>query len=147
MTVRLAAPPPGGGLPTLDLDRLAERAQALLGAVGRPDAELSLRLADDAEMAELNGSWRGRPRPTDVLSFSLVEGEHADHRGALLGDVVIGLAVADRQAGEAGHSLEDELDRLLIHGLLHLLGHDHEQAEEARAMRREEERLREALGA
>ena len=76
---------------------------------------------------------RGRAGPTDVLSFSLLEGEQAGHRGALLGDVVIGLAVAERQARERGHGLVEELDRLLIHGLLHLLGHDHEEPAEAQA--------------
>ena len=74
------------------------------------------------------------PRPTDVLSFSLLEGEDAEHRGALLGDVVIGVETAARQARAAPpRSLDEEVARLLIHGTLHLLGHDHEQAEEARA--------------
>ncbi len=146
MTVRLAAAPAGGGLPEAARERLESRAQALLVAVGQPEAELSLRLADDAEVAELNRRWRGREGPTDVLSFSLLEGEHDAHRGALLGDVVIGLAVAERQAREQGCGLGDELDRLLIHGLLHLLGHDHQAPEEARRMRAEEERLRGVLG-
>ena len=145
MTVRLAAAPAGGGLPAVDPERLADRAQALLAAVDQADAELSLRLADDAEIAELNRRWRGRQGPTDVLSFSLLEGEHDRHRGGLLGDVVIGLAVAERQAEERGHDLAEELDRLLIHGLLHLLGHDHVEPEEARRMQAEEERLRGVL--
>ena len=93
-------------------------------------------------MARLNGEWRGRERPTDVLSFSLLEGAHARHRGGLLGDVVIGLWVAARQARAGGRSLDEELCRLLIHGVLHLLGHDHEVAAEARRMRAEERRLR-----
>ena len=145
MTVRLAAAA-GAGAPAVDSERLARRAGALLRAVGHPDAELSVRLADDAEIADLNERFRGRPGPTDVLSFSLLEGEHARHRGVMLGDVVIGLAVAERQAREQGLGLEEELDRLLIHGLLHLLGHDHQEPEEARVMRGEEERLRKALG-
>lgn len=145
MTVRVAAAPAGGGLPAADTERLAARAEALLAAVGQVEAELSLRLADDAEIAALNERWRGRAGPTDVLSFSLLEGDHGGHRGCLLGDVVIGLAVAERQAREQGHGLAEELDRLLIHGLLHLLGHDHEEPEEARRMHAEEERLRGVL--
>ena len=146
MTVRLAAAPEGGGLPAVDTERLVARAEALLAAVGQIEAELSLRLADDAEIAALNERWRGRSGPTDVLSFSLLEGDHDGHRGPLLGDVVIGLAVAERQAREQGHGLGEELDRLLIHGLLHLLGHDHEEPEPARRMSAEEERLRGVLG-
>jgi len=145
VTVRVAAAPAGGGLPAVDAERLAARAEALLAAVGQAEAELSLRLADDSEMAALNAQWRGRAGPTDVLSFSLLEGDHGAHRGPLLGDVVIGLAVAERQARGQGHALAEELDRLLIHGLLHLLGHDHEEPAETRRMRAEEERLRGVL--
>lgn len=146
MTVRIAGTPAGGGLPAVDLDRLAARAGALLAALGEAESELSVRLADDAEIAALNGRWRGREGPTDVLAFSLLEGDHDAHRGGLLGDVVIGLAVAERQARELGHGLPEELDRLLIHGLLHLLGHDHREPGEASRMRAEEERLRGVLG-
>ena len=146
MTVRLTAPRPGGSLPAVDPQRLEKRARELLRAVDRAHAELSVRLADDTEIAELNERWRGRKGATDVLSFSLLEGDHVAHHGELLGDVVIGLAVAERQARELGHSLGEELDRLLIHGLLHLLGHDHEKPEEPRRMQAEEERLQGVLG-
>jgi len=98
-------------------------------------------LADDADIAALNASFRARPRPTDVLSFSLLEGEFADRRGPLLGEVVIGVEVAARQARAARRSLDDEVARLLIHGVLHLLGHDHVRATQARRMRAEERRL------
>ncbi len=141
MTVHLEGPPPGDGLPEVDVARLRAWGEAMLAAVGRPDAELSLCLVDDATVAELNQRWRGRKGPTDVLSFSLLEGEHAERRGPLLGDVVIGLGVAARQAAEREVPLPEELARLLIHGVLHLVGHDHQSAPEARAMRAEEERL------
>jgi probable rRNA maturation factor len=147
MTVRLDGPPRRRGQPGPDRRLLRRRAASLLRAVGRPDAELSVRLAPDAEVAELNRCHRGREGPTDVLSFSLLEGDHVAFGGRLLGDVVIGLGVAERQARERRVSLDDELARLLIHGLLHLLGHDHERPAEARAMRAEETRLRRALGA
>ena len=116
-------------------------AEALLRVAGRADSELSLSLVGDSEIAELNAAHRSRSGPTDVLSFSLLEGDHADFRGSMLGDVVIGLDVARRQAEEQGVPLAEELQRLLVHGFLHLLGHDHEVPEEARRMRVAEERL------
>jgi probable rRNA maturation factor len=133
------------GLPAFDRRLLRRRALRVLEALGREDAELSVMLADDEEIAELNRRWRGRPVPTDVLSFSLLEGADSEHRGALLGDVVLGLCVAERQAAERDAPLDDELARLLIHGVLHLLGHDHERPEQARRMRAEERRLWRAL--
>jgi probable rRNA maturation factor len=145
MSVRASGPPRGG--PALDRALLGRRARRLLGALDRPGAELSLALVDDAAMAELNQRYRGRRGPTDVLSFSLLEGPHRRHRGALLGDVVISVDTAARQARRARRTLDDELLRLLIHGVLHLLGHDHEESAEARAMRAEERRLWRALRA
>ncbi len=130
------------GLPRVDRALLRRRAGALLRALDQAGAELSLHLADDAEIAALNARYRGVARPTDVLSFSLLEGESSAHRGALLGDVVIGVETAARQARRARRSLDAELLRLLIHGVLHLLGHDHLRAPEARAMRALERRLR-----
>jgi rRNA maturation RNase YbeY len=119
---------------------LAE-ARALLAALGQDDAELSVALVDDAAGAKLNRRWRGRTGATDVLSFSLLEGPHARHRGALLGDVVIAVGVARRQAHEQGHALADECLRLLIHGVLHLLGYDHARPGEAQVMRAKERAL------
>jgi len=146
MTVRLAGPR-RRGLPQPDRRLLRARARRILAAVERPGAELSIALVDDAEIARLNETYRGAARPTDVLSFSLLEGRHAEHRGALLGDVVIGVETAARQARRARRSLDDEVARLLIHGTLHLLGHDHERAAESRAMRAEERRVWRAIDA
>lgn len=142
MSVRLSG---RRGLPRVDRRRLRRRAQAILRALDRADAELSLTLVDDAAIADLNARYRGRPGATDVLSFSLLEGPHAERRGALLGDVVISLETAERQARRARRSLDEEVLRLLIHGALHLVGHDHERAAEARAMRAEERRIRRAV--
>lgn len=112
-----------------------------------PDAELSLLLVSDAVMRQLNRDWRGADRPTDVLSFSQSEGPGGAPPG-LLGDVVISLDSARRQAAERAASLGSELDRLLIHGVLHLLGYDHERsAAEARRMQRRERALARRLGA
>ena len=103
--------------------------------------DLAARVDQRAEIAELNETWRGIPRATDVLSFSLLEGAHVEQRGALLGDVVIGIETAARPARRARRGLDDELARLLIHGTLHRLGYDHERAADARVMRAEERRL------
>jgi len=92
-----------------------------------PDAELSITLTDDATIATLAGDYGRARRPTDVLAFSMLEGIGAEHRGASLGDVVVSLDTAERQARERGVSLDCELRNLLIHGVLHLLGMDHEE--------------------
>lgn len=146
MTVRLAGPPRRRGVPAVDKRRLRRRACRLLAALDLADAELSVTLLADPEIEALNSAWRGRARPTDVLSFSLLEGAHAHFRGALLGEVAIGVETAARQARRRGRSLDDEVTHLLVHGVLHLLGHDHEKPTEARVMRAEERRLRRALG-
>lgn len=126
---------------TVDLARLRRRAAAILKTTGQAGAELSISLVDDPSIRELNGRYRGKPRPTDVLSFSLVEGEFADRRGKLLGDVVISVDTAARQARERRRGLDDTVAKLLVHGVLHLLGHDHEEDAEARRMLAEERRV------
>lgn len=141
MAVQLSVPASGADLPAFDPGRLRARAEALLVALDRPEAELSVSLVEDAEIAEMNEQYRGRSGPTDVLSFSLLEGEFAEHNRGMLGDVIVGLGVADRQATELGHSLDEELLRLLIHGALHLLGHDHEEDAEAEVMEAQERDL------
>jgi probable rRNA maturation factor len=138
MTVRLTG---RRGLPPVDRARLRSSARRILRALDHSRSELSVALVDDAAIAELNAAYRGREEPTDVLSFSLLEGKHADHRGALLGDVVVSLESAARQARRARRSLEEEVERLLVHGALHLLGHDHREPDDARAMRAEERRI------
>jgi len=143
MTALVTGPPLGA--PAFDEAVFRKRCDALLVAAGVPDAELSVALVADDEIADLNVRHRGRPGPTDVLSFSLREGEHTDRSGGMLGDVVIAVTVAHRQAREIGHDLDEELLRLLIHGVLHLLGFDHEEADEARAMQSRERELRAAI--
>lgn len=145
MSVRVAAPPRRCGGPRVDLRRLRARARRVLAELCHAGSELSVALVDDAAMAELNVAWRGRRGPTDVLAFAQAEGEHALHRGPLLGDVVISLDTARRQARRAGRSTDEEVARLLVHGVLHLLGHDHARSAERRAMRAEERRLWRAI--
>lgn len=114
-----------------DLLAVAER---LLVAFDLPEGELSLVLCDDAFIHPLNRDWRGKDRPTDVLSFAQREGDEADPDDDVLGDVIISVQTAARQAAERGHPLGHELRVLLVHGVLHLLGYDHEVDEEAEEM-------------
>ncbi len=98
-----------------------------------PEAEsLGIRFAGDREVRRLNRTYRGKDRPTDVLSFPGEDGH--------LGDILISVPVARRQAAAAGHAVERELQVLLLHGLLHCLGHDHET--DGGEMERLERRLR-----
>ena len=110
--------------------------------MGFLDEELSVHLTTDEQMAELAGRF-GRPRrPTDVLAFSMLEGEGVEFRGACLGDVVISIETAKRQAERRSVALDDELRDLLIHGVLHLVGMDHANSAQARNMRALEDHLR-----
>ena len=145
MTVRLAGPSRRRGLPGVDRRLLRSRAVRLLRELSLSRAELSIHLSDDEEIAGLNETWRGRASPTDVLAFPLLEGDYVDRRGALLGDVVIGLETAARQARSRRRSLDEEVGRLLVHGTLHLIGHDHVRADDARRMRSQERRLWRAI--
>jgi rRNA maturation RNase YbeY len=111
-----------------------------------PDAEVSVMLIGVRAMRTLNRRYRGKDRTTDVLSFPLREGMFSRVQRHLLGDIVICVPVAARQARAAGETLLDEIDRLLVHGFLHLQGYDHERGEsERRRMEARERRLREAL--
>jgi len=145
MPVQLIGPPEGKRGSRADARLLARRARTAMKALGHGRSELSIALVDDAAIAELNAGYRDKRGPTDVLSFSLLEGEDAEHRGGLLGDVVISVETAARQAAERRRGLDDELARLMVHGLCHLVGHDHERDDEAREMAAEERRLRRAI--
>lgn len=110
-----------------------------------PDAELSVALVGDDEMRQLNRSYRRIDRPTDVLAFPM---DSSLDSGSLLGDVVISLDTAIRQADERGHGCEHEVRLLLVHGFLHLLGYDHERSPaEARRMFAKQRSLVAALAA
>ena len=141
MTVRLTVPPQSRQLHRIDSGLLRSRAIRVLREVGQSKSELSIAIVPDDEIAALNHEHRGKRSATDVLSFSLLEGEHSDQRGKLLGDVVIGIETAARQVRAAHRGLDAEVARLLIHGILHLLGWDHEESTEAKRMRAEERRL------
>lgn len=126
----------------LKLTSLRRTAQRLLDAIGYPEATVSITLVGDAMIRKLNREYRRKDRPTDVLSFPLGDGAQRQ----LLGDVVISVATAKRQAAEYDATPQREIERLLIHGILHLLGHDHHKRDERRRMEREERRLARAIG-
>jgi probable rRNA maturation factor len=103
---------------------------------------LSLLLTDDKEIAELNYRFLKRKGPTNVLAFPMREKGSPEPETPMLGDIVISLDAALRDAETAGETLEETLDRLLVHGLLHLVGYDHEiSKEEGRRMDEETDRL------
>ncbi len=166
----------GRKAPTL-ARHLTRTANRLLDTLNLQSAELSLVLVSDEVMHDLNHRWRGKNRPTDVLAFPqqdeaegaasaagaprrAIIGERTRRppgarRAArtvseperLLGDVVISIDTARKQAAERGHSVGAETERLLVHGVLHLIGYDHERsAAEARRMQRKERALLRALG-
>ena len=138
----------------IDRAWLCRTAEAVLSAARADGAELSLVLVSDGRMRALNRRYRKKDRPTDVLSFPLHEkrGQATFLRKSslspfLLGDVVISVPTARRRAAEVGHGLREELRRLLVHGVLHLLGYDHERGpRDAALMARKERSILKALG-
>lgn len=106
----------------------------MMEALGIAQQELSILLCDDATIHELNRDFRGKDRPTDVLAFAMREGEGGSLHPELLGDVVISVESARRQAKEQGRPIATEVTFLLAHGLLHLLGFDHRTRSEERRM-------------
>jgi probable rRNA maturation factor len=107
----------------------------ILNALDCPDGELSVLIVDDPQIAELNQQYLLREGPTNVIAFPMREGEFPHITPNLLGDVVISVDTAEREAASAGMNLEDRFLELLIHGILHLFGYDHETDEaEAKLM-------------
>lgn len=109
--------------------------QRILANLGLLEAELSLLLVDDRQIRELNHRFLGRDKPTNVLAFSMREGEYSSLHPHLLGDLVISIETAKRQSKQSGLNEMEMLTLLLIHGILHLLGYEHEgRKKEAREM-------------
>jgi probable rRNA maturation factor len=129
---------PHEGVSSLELRR---RARSMLEALEVGDAELSVVLTGDATIQELNRAYRGKNRPTDVLAFAQREGPLGHLAGHLLGDVILSVPTARRQARAHRRKLISELTMLLAHGVLHLLGWDHDTPATDKRMRRETARL------
>jgi probable rRNA maturation factor len=120
------------------LPPVAADAERVLEILQLEACELSILLCDDATILPLNRGYRKKDRPTDVLSFSQLAAPPLPGEAAVLGDVVISVETAARQAKEQGHSLEKEIRILLVHGICHLLGYDHERDDEALVMEAKE---------
>ena len=124
---------------------VALRARAVFKALALGKAELSLVLTDDAHIHALNRDYRHKDKPTDVLAFAMNEGEMGEMgglgEGVLLGDVIVSVETARRQAARARKDVLAEVTMLLTHGILHLLGWDHDTKRKDRAMRAETARL------
>ena len=101
-------------------------AQRILADLGLPDAELSILLVDDAKIQELNRRYLQRDKPTNVLAFSMREGEFSLLHPAVLGDLAISVETAQRQSNRFGLDDTGMITLLMIHGVLHLLGYEHE---------------------
>jgi probable rRNA maturation factor len=134
-----------------DADSLCRRAvEAALAAaeIGATGGAIGVALATDAELRDLNRTWRGQDKPTNVLSFP--SGEKAsDQPGAPpphYGDVILAFETVAREAREQGKSLSDHTTHLLVHGVLHLFGYDHEADDEAEIMERLETRILAGIG-
>ncbi|WP_455378372.1 rRNA maturation RNase YbeY [Petrachloros mirabilis] len=135
---------------TIHRRRLLRLAQILLSAVGESSAEVGLLLVGDYHMRRLNRQYRRKDRTTDVLAFAMREAvvpRSARLARAQLGDIVISVPTAVRQAREGRRSPDAELTALLVHGILHLCGYDHERGRaEARRMQRREQTLLRKVG-
>lgn len=109
-------------------------ARRILSALGYPDAQLSILIVNDTQMAEFNLAYLNHAGPTNVISFPMQEGPFSGISPDLLGDVVISADTAHREAVKAGMQMAERFNQLLIHGILHLTGYDHVHSEEEAAV-------------
>ena len=127
----------------VEVEELRRIAAGVLAAESVPNAELGVLITDDEAVRRLNAEYAGEDETTDVLAFSLREGEVfvSPDEVTRLGEVIISFPTASRQAAEAGRLVDEEMAHLLVHGILHLLGYDHVEPEEERVMRGREAEL------
>jgi probable rRNA maturation factor len=127
----------------IDRRRLRSSLRRLMRELRCEESELSLLLVDDDQIREYNRTYLKRDRPTNVISFSMREGEFSDINPQLLGDIILSVETANRDAAAEGIEFMDAVEFLVIHGLLHLLGYEHENApaKEARRMKTREKEL------
>jgi probable rRNA maturation factor len=125
----------------IDFPRIESSVNTILKILNTEDRELSLTFVDDAGITEINRQYLNRDYPTNVIAFSLNEGEFGDINPTILGDIIISVETAIRDAKAGDLSIEDEIDYLMIHGVLHLLGYDHELPGEAEEMKEKEKEI------
>jgi probable rRNA maturation factor len=133
----------------LDGRKLKRTLETLMAAVGEEGSSVSLTLVRDRAIRAMNRDHRDKDAPTDVLSFPLLDdASEPSPEGTerLLGDIVVSVETAARQAADYDATIATEVDRLLIHSILHLLGHDHMEPDERARMEAEERRLADTIG-
>ena len=129
-------------IPGLKKQTIRRNLTKVLSDLGCHDKELSVLFTDDDDIAQLNRNYRGKEGPTNVLAFPMTGSSGADIETCLLGDVVISVDTAQKESIELAEPTTVTINRLLIHGLLHLLGFDHTGSpEDAQRMEKEEKRL------
>ena len=135
---------------TIDRQRLSRLVQGVLSQMGEPSADICLSFIGDRRMRGLNLRFRGKDRSTDVLAFAAREAstpQMTRQSARPLGDVVISVPTAMRQAKDGQRSLDEEIVALLVHGILHLCGYDHERSkDDALRMQRRERMVLRCLG-
>lgn len=126
----------------IDFERVRQALHDILENLDCQDKEISFLFVDDDGIREINKKYLGRDYPTNVIAFSMTEGEFGDISPDMIGDVIISAETALKDARSANIEFEEELDFLMIHGILHLLGYDHETSEaDAKRMKKKEEEL------
>ena len=125
----------------IDLLRAKRSLGTIMKTLGKEDREVSLVFVDDKGITDINREYLGRDYPTNVIAFAMNEGEFGDINPSVLGDIVISAETALRDARSEDLSSDDELDYLMIHGILHLLGYDHELPTEAEDMTKKEKEV------
>ena len=127
----------------IPLKKIQKKARAILSALDCPDGELSLLVVDDPQIAKLNRQYLNRHGPTNVIAFPMRQGEFSNLTPQLLGDVVISVETAASEAKNSGISMQERFTQLLVHGVLHLFGYDHEESKQQ--ARRMEEKSNELI--
>ena len=122
--------------------KIRQTVQVILDALDFPEGEISILFVDDPQIEELNRKYLNRQGPTNVIAFAMRDGEFSHLTPHLLGDVVISTDTIAREAQNSGIPFDQRINELLVHGILHLFGYDHEKSEEeARRMDEETERI------
>ena len=119
----------------ISLEKIEQTVRVTLSALDCPDGEISILIVDDAQIQKLNRKYLNRNGPTNVIAFAMRNGEFSHLTPHLLGDVVISTDTAAKEAQNSGMSMEQRINELLVHGILHLFGYNHETSEQdARTM-------------
>ena len=128
------------------LKEIRQKAKTILNALDCPEGELSILIVDDPQIEVLNREYLNRYGPTNVIAFPMRAGRFSNIAPHLLGDVVISVETAVKEAKSAGISMEERFTQLLVHGILHLLGYDHEKTEqEAQKMEKKSNEILELM--